>query len=89
MVPKPTTSGASKKSKSGKQGGDDITLPLMDKSQGQVMVAVFCQQKKKPHYSIIMEDKGGASASSPGPYSSETQASSGDELPRLSAHRLS
>ncbi|KAM6902880.1 splicing regulator ARVCF-like [Xenentodon cancila] len=30
---KPTTSGATKKSKSAKQSGDDITLPLMDKSQ--------------------------------------------------------
>ncbi|XP_056874821.1 splicing regulator ARVCF isoform X1 [Takifugu flavidus] len=30
---KPTTSGVTKKSKSGKQGGDDITLPLMDKTQ--------------------------------------------------------
>ncbi|XP_041667231.1 armadillo repeat protein deleted in velo-cardio-facial syndrome homolog isoform X2 [Cheilinus undulatus] len=30
---KPTTTGVTKKSKSGKQGGDDITLPLMDKNQ--------------------------------------------------------
>ncbi|XP_047185594.1 armadillo repeat protein deleted in velo-cardio-facial syndrome homolog isoform X2 [Scophthalmus maximus] len=30
---KPTTTGVTKKSKSGKQGADDITLPLMDKSQ--------------------------------------------------------
>ncbi|XP_023125161.1 splicing regulator ARVCF isoform X2 [Amphiprion ocellaris] len=30
---KPTTSGVTKKSKSGKQGSDDITLPLMDKNQ--------------------------------------------------------
>ncbi|RVE65828.1 hypothetical protein OJAV_G00120290 [Oryzias javanicus] len=30
---KPTTSGTAKKSKSGKQGGDDITSPLMDKNQ--------------------------------------------------------
>lgn len=30
---KPTTTGATKKSKSGKQGSDDITLPLMDKNQ--------------------------------------------------------
>ncbi|XP_011480090.1 armadillo repeat protein deleted in velo-cardio-facial syndrome homolog isoform X1 [Oryzias latipes] len=30
---KPTTSGAAKKSKSGKQGIDDITSPLMDKNQ--------------------------------------------------------
>ncbi|XP_029941562.1 armadillo repeat protein deleted in velo-cardio-facial syndrome homolog [Salarias fasciatus] len=30
---KPTTTGTSKKSKSGKQGSDDITLPLMDKNQ--------------------------------------------------------
>uniref|UniRef100_H3CUH2 ARVCF delta catenin family member n=1 Tax=Tetraodon nigroviridis TaxID=99883 RepID=H3CUH2_TETNG len=34
-VPKPTTSGGTKKSKSVKQGGDDITLPLMDKSQAK------------------------------------------------------
>ncbi|CAN9504273.1 unnamed protein product [Ophioblennius macclurei] len=30
---KPTTAGTTKKSKSGKQGSDDITLPLMDKNQ--------------------------------------------------------
>ncbi|KAM9734812.1 splicing regulator ARVCF-like isoform 2-T2 [Menidia menidia] len=30
---KTTTSGATKKAKSGKQSGDDITLPLMDKNQ--------------------------------------------------------
>ncbi|KAM9338180.1 splicing regulator ARVCF-like [Symphorus nematophorus] len=30
---KPTTAGVTKKSKSGKQGSDDITLPLMDKNQ--------------------------------------------------------
>lgn len=30
---KPTTTGVPKKSKSGKQGSDDITLPLMDKNQ--------------------------------------------------------
>ncbi|CAK6959497.1 splicing regulator ARVCF [Scomber scombrus] len=30
---KPTTTGVIKKSKSGKQGNDDITLPLMDKNQ--------------------------------------------------------
>ncbi|XP_033503479.2 splicing regulator ARVCF isoform X2 [Epinephelus lanceolatus] len=30
---KPTTTGVTKKSKSGKQGSDDITLPLMDKNQ--------------------------------------------------------
>ncbi|XP_019937335.2 splicing regulator ARVCF isoform X1 [Paralichthys olivaceus] len=30
---KPTTTGTTKKSKSAKQGGDDITLPLMDKNQ--------------------------------------------------------
>ncbi|XP_047426643.1 armadillo repeat protein deleted in velo-cardio-facial syndrome homolog isoform X2 [Mugil cephalus] len=30
---KPTTTGVTKKSKSGKQGSDDITLPLMDKTQ--------------------------------------------------------
>ncbi|KAM9306442.1 splicing regulator ARVCF-like [Pholidichthys leucotaenia] len=30
---KPTTAGLTKKSKSGKQGSDDITLPLMDKNQ--------------------------------------------------------
>ncbi|XP_058474009.1 splicing regulator ARVCF isoform X1 [Solea solea] len=30
---KPTTTGVAKKSKGGKQGGDDITLPLMDKNQ--------------------------------------------------------
>ncbi|XP_019133854.2 armadillo repeat protein deleted in velo-cardio-facial syndrome homolog isoform X2 [Larimichthys crocea] len=30
---KPTTTGVTKKSKGGKQGGDDITLPLMDKNQ--------------------------------------------------------
>lgn len=30
---KPLSSGVTKKSKSGKQGGDDITLPLMDKTQ--------------------------------------------------------
>nr|XP_046232028.1 armadillo repeat protein deleted in velo-cardio-facial syndrome homolog [Scatophagus argus] len=30
---KPTTTGVAKKSKSGKQGIDDITLPLMDKNQ--------------------------------------------------------
>nr|XP_020474316.1 armadillo repeat protein deleted in velo-cardio-facial syndrome homolog isoform X2 [Monopterus albus] len=30
---KPTSAGGTKKSKSGKQGSDDITLPLMDKSQ--------------------------------------------------------
>ncbi|KAK5879009.1 hypothetical protein CesoFtcFv8_024361 [Champsocephalus esox] len=30
---KPTVSGVTKKSKSGKQGTDDITLPLMDKNQ--------------------------------------------------------
>ncbi|XP_068430732.1 splicing regulator ARVCF isoform X2 [Clinocottus analis] len=30
---KPTTTGVTKKSKSGKQGIDDITLPLMDKNQ--------------------------------------------------------
>ncbi|XP_029371655.1 armadillo repeat protein deleted in velo-cardio-facial syndrome homolog [Echeneis naucrates] len=30
---KPTTTGMTKKSKSGKQGSDDITLPLMDKNQ--------------------------------------------------------
>uniref|UniRef100_A0A8C9ZD57 ARVCF delta catenin family member n=1 Tax=Sander lucioperca TaxID=283035 RepID=A0A8C9ZD57_SANLU len=36
---KPTTTGVTKKSKSGKQGSDDITLPLMDKNQGQQIVA--------------------------------------------------
>ncbi|XP_054468618.1 splicing regulator ARVCF [Anoplopoma fimbria] len=30
---KPTTAGVTKKSKNGKQGSDDITLPLMDKNQ--------------------------------------------------------
>lgn len=30
---KPNSTGATKKSKSGKQGSDDITLPLMDKNQ--------------------------------------------------------
>ncbi|XP_018540747.1 splicing regulator ARVCF isoform X2 [Lates calcarifer] len=30
---KPTTTGVTKKTKSGKQGSDDITLPLMDKNQ--------------------------------------------------------
>ncbi|XP_059214517.1 splicing regulator ARVCF isoform X1 [Centropristis striata] len=30
---KPTTAGVTKKSKTGKQGSDDITLPLMDKNQ--------------------------------------------------------
>ncbi|XP_071322856.1 splicing regulator ARVCF isoform X2 [Trachinotus anak] len=30
---KPTTTGVTKKSKTGKQGSDDITLPLMDKNQ--------------------------------------------------------
>ncbi|XP_075955236.1 splicing regulator ARVCF [Anarhichas minor] len=30
---KPTSTGVTKKSKSGKQGSDDITLPLMDKNQ--------------------------------------------------------
>lgn len=30
---KPPSTGVTKKSKSGKQGGDDITLPLMDKTQ--------------------------------------------------------
>ncbi|XP_010785518.1 armadillo repeat protein deleted in velo-cardio-facial syndrome homolog [Notothenia coriiceps] len=30
---KPTATGVTKKSKSGKQGADDITLPLMDKNQ--------------------------------------------------------
>uniref|UniRef100_UPI003AADAB04 splicing regulator ARVCF n=1 Tax=Centroberyx gerrardi TaxID=166262 RepID=UPI003AADAB04 len=30
---KPTTTGTTKKSKSGKQGNDDITLPLMEKNQ--------------------------------------------------------
>lgn len=32
---KPTTTGVTKKSKNGKQSSDDITLPLMDKNQGQ------------------------------------------------------
>lgn len=36
---KPTTTGVTKKSKSGKQGSDDITLPLMDKNQGQQITA--------------------------------------------------
>lgn len=70
-VSKPTTSGVTKKSKSGKQTGDDITLPLMDKNQGQVIMAGFCQQEN--YYSIITEDKK-AGFFSPGPYSSETQA---------------
>uniref|UniRef100_A0A3Q0SVN5 ARVCF delta catenin family member n=1 Tax=Amphilophus citrinellus TaxID=61819 RepID=A0A3Q0SVN5_AMPCI len=37
---KPTTTGVPKKSKSGKQGSDDITLPLMDKNQGQRITAL-------------------------------------------------
>uniref|UniRef100_A0A3B4ZWY1 Armadillo repeat protein deleted in velo-cardio-facial syndrome homolog n=1 Tax=Stegastes partitus TaxID=144197 RepID=A0A3B4ZWY1_9TELE len=37
---KPTTTGVTKKSKSGKQGSDDITLPLMDKNQGQKITAI-------------------------------------------------
>lgn len=34
----PTTTVVTKKSKSAKQGSDDITLPLMDKTQGQQII---------------------------------------------------
>lgn len=61
-VSKPTTSGVTKKSKSGKQGGDDITLPLMDKNQGQVVMAVFCQQKSVIHSSSKTKEEQAVSA---------------------------
>lgn len=51
---KPTTSGVTKRTKSGKQNGDDITLPLMEKNQGQKIVACLPLVKLD---SIIIEMK--------------------------------
>lgn len=79
---KSTTVVVTKKSKSGKQqGSDDITLPLMDKTQGQQTSCAeknvtFFPKEAVPEWFQIYD------------FWNTLKPQNSDVLPRLSAHRL-